>query len=423
MTMRERRPLGGLASRWPVAANVGYLLSSSLLAGALLYVVNIHLARTLSVADFGSLNYLLNFGIIAFQVSELGLNIQIQRDAAHAGGSARSYFPAALWVRIVVSVVTLVLAFPLILALPDTGDFSALAVLLLLTSTALDAVSQSLVSRLNGNENMGRTAAVNMARVATLAVLIYALAGSQNLLLISVVYTGASLARLVVAVFFVREDLKASTSCRSMKSFAIVKSSWPYGIIGLFSVVSARIEITFLGTMLDQTAVGLYSIAMMVMTAGSMASAAYVQSVWPSLVRSTSDASSFRSSYLRALWVPFGGALTIGILGWIYAEPLVTLVFTVRYADAVDSVRVMCVATGTMFLVALAGAALNASNLPRFAMAYAGGVACLKLVLCWLAIPEYGAVGAAWTTAISYGLGFCILHIVNTNFSPRDADR
>lgn len=106
-------------------------------------------------------------------------------------------------------------------------------------------------------------------------------------------------------------------------------------------------------------------------------------------------ADSYVQTYRRQAWLAL--ALGLGMIG--LAEPIVTIIWTARFAGSAAPLVGLGVALACSTMYSVNGASLTAMNDGRFVALMAFAALLLNLILNFLAIPRWGAVGAAWTTA------------------------
>ncbi len=112
---------------------------------------------------------------------------------------------------------------------------------------------------------------------------------------------------------------------------------------------------------------------------------------------------------LRRSGAPFGTRsiiLSVAAVGAsvgfvVFAEPLVTLLYQQRYADATDAARLLVVGQGIHFFTLLAFTTLVAAGRNRlYPIAMLVGVV-LNIALNVVLIPQYSYLGSGWATVVT----------------------
>ena len=126
-----------LSSKFFLIQNVSSLLISNLFSAAVFYSLYIYFTHIINVDDYGYLNLFLSFGLISFQISELGINIQAQRLSSKP--KVRYFFlNNAIRLRLFFVTITLILSFLFFIFFLEYNNFNLLiSFSLLMLSAAL----------------------------------------------------------------------------------------------------------------------------------------------------------------------------------------------------------------------------------------------------------------------------------------------
>jgi PST family polysaccharide transporter len=107
----------------------------------------------------------------------------------------------------------------------------------------------------------------------------------------------------------------------------------------------------------------------------------------------------------RLMHEMFAGMAVLGVAAWafvaLFAGPIVRIVYTAGYDDSAQVLRVLYLSVPGLYIATVA-TLLASSTLreKRAVLIMAAGVA-LNVALHLVAIPRYGALGAAWVTVVS----------------------
>src|SRR5690606_14171298 len=86
---------------------------------------------------------------------------------------------------------------------------------------------------------------------------------------------------------------------------------------------------------------------------------------------------------------------------WVISGDLIGLLFGERYEESARILKVLAFSAPIIFMAFSTGATLVTRENMRLKVTYMLMVAGLNVVLNILFIPEYGAIGAAYTTLVS----------------------
>jgi O-antigen/teichoic acid export membrane protein len=107
----------------------------------------------------------------------------------------------------------------------------------------------------------------------------------------------------------------------------------------------------------------------------------------------------------RLMHEMFAGMAVLGVAAWafvaLFAVPIIRIVYTASYDDSAQVLRVLYLSVPGLYIATVATLLASSTLRERRAvLIMATGVA-LNVALNLVAIPRYGALGAAWVTVIS----------------------
>jgi len=89
------------------------------------------------------------------------------------------------------------------------------------------------------------------------------------------------------------------------------------------------------------------------------------------------------------------------------AADLITLVYSSRYIEAADSLRILALGFGFLTIFFVLANIIMGSGKPMVVLIMVLSLVAMDIGLNILLIPKYGLIGAAWSTTISGFLGMC----------------
>ncbi len=182
--------------------------------------------------------------------------------------------------------------------------------------------------------------------------------------------------------------------------------SWrAFLLMGSFTVVTIiyfKIDVLMLAFMQGREAAGNYDNAYLFVEGVMFISAAAGTMLYPRLVKADGPAKAvlFDAVFKLILCLGLCGACGIALLG----EPFGRLLIGPLFDGALAPLAVLGFALPIMFVNGLLNRWLFSEHRERFALLCASAVAVFNVVGNWLAIPAYGAAGAATVTVLTEGL-------------------
>lgn len=189
----------------------------------------------------------------------------------------------------------------------------------------------------------------------------------------------------------------------------------PIGIRGMLKGMSFRVDAFMLGILRTSAEVGWYGAAYKFLEAGFFFTEAVGNSFQPAIAKAFGQKKKeivsdlYGRGYKILLVV---GGVAAGI-GFVYAEPIVTLVFGAEYLNSAPALRLlvlsMLMTFGTMISIAMFDAVgLQHKTVGSFFIALI-----LNVSLNALLIPRLGIMGAAWSTLLTEAYLAVVLFVVS----------
>jgi O-antigen/teichoic acid export membrane protein len=189
-----------------------------------------------------------------------------------------------------------------------------------------------------------------------------------------------------------------------------MKEAAPLALGAALDTVYFRIDIVMLAAIGTYSAVGFYSVGYKfsdllgaVPLAVVTPALTYMVAAWPK------DVPEFRRTFRHSLIILTVAALGAAVCFIVYAQPLVSTLYTERYADAADAARLLVVGQSLHFFTLLAFTTLVAVSRNRlYPIAMLVGVG-VNVALNFALIPDYSYEGSGWATVITEVLVLAVL--------------
>jgi PST family polysaccharide transporter len=184
---------------------------------------------------------------------------------------------------------------------------------------------------------------------------------------------------------------------------SLVRSSWPLLFAGMSSLLYLRIDVVMLGAMVGDHEVGIYGAATRLSEAWYFVPMILVASAQPTILRLRNEnydryLKILKFLYSTLFWLGLGISCVMSFI----STPLVTLLFGQSYAAAGTVLLVHVWAGIAVFLGVATSQFLIAEDLAWISMFRTMLGLAVNIALNLVAIPHWGALGAAVATVISY---------------------
>jgi len=407
-----RRRFEGRIAAQRVMMNAFWLSSDHVYRLSVSVVVNVWMARYLGPQQFGQLSFAAAFVALFSGLSTLGLDNVIVRDLARAPHTKELTLGSAWLIKFLGSAAAFILAIAVILWIRPDDALSFWLVVLFAGAFMFQSVDvvdmwfrSALKSRLSAVPKMVAITAGALGKSGLI------LAGAP---LIAFAWMGLAEAvvgsvALLGVFMWLGGELKA-WRIHSGRIWVLMKDAFPLALSAIVIIVYMRIDQVMLGEMLNDEAVGMYTVATKISEVFYFIPSAFVMSLVPALVQAReSDGANYLVRVEEMFSIVAIGAVLIAVPISVFANPLIQFVFGPNFTSAAPVLQIhiwalvfaaLGVASGQYLLLE----GLNGILLQRTALG-----AAVNILLNVLWIPRYGIVGAAWASLIAYGIATCFL--------------
>jgi O-antigen/teichoic acid export membrane protein len=398
----EARP--GLAR---AVGNAGWLVAERVAVLAVGFFVNVWFVRHLGPVQYGVFSYAVNFSALFGLFASLGLDSIVVRELARAPEADGELLGTALALRSGAAVLMWVLAVGTVLVLrADLLARSMVAVLsigsLAVAASVFDLWFQAKIA------SRGVVIARSGIFIAAAAVRCLLILADASLLVFGALVVATSLATAAAAYWLYRRARlpPKPLTFSAARARALLADGWPLIISSLSIVVYMKIDQVMLVAMVGESENGVYAVAVTLSEVWYFLPTAVSATVFPLVVEAYDrlDRDSFEGR-MQAFYdgmAALGYAIAVPIA--LVATPLVRTLYGEQYARAGTVLSIHVISFLFVSLGVARGRFLMAGNFTRFAMVTGVVAAVLNVLLNLLLIPVSGAVGAAWSTLVSYAV-------------------
>ena len=362
-------------------------------------VINVMVMRGLGVEGFGVYGYVLTLvGLTAF-ASNMGMERLLKREIARDEGLAGSMVAAGLGATTLLSLATGVFIVCWTLLVDGraevVGAAAFAAVALAIQSVALVPVAAFHAVRRMGL-GVGPNAIGRVVLVVATAALLWLRLGVMAVFAAQIL--DATITLVIVWRIYVQRIGTAGLATSWSAVRALVRTSVPFGLNALFVSVYLTVDVLLLGLIRDDAEVGIYRGAVMLLSLFPVVADTLSTGLYPRMARHLGDPERagaemrFAARILLAISIPaaVGGVLT--------AEPVMVFLGGAEFAASALPFAIMAPLLPLRYLNNGFGMALSALDRQEDRTRGAVLAAVVNVGLNLVAIPRYGAVGAAAVT-------------------------
>jgi O-antigen/teichoic acid export membrane protein len=386
-----------------IAKNSSVLLISQVLSYILTFFATIYIARYLGTDGFGILSFALAFTGMVSIFADMGLNTLVVREVARNKSSTDQFLTNVLVIKTILAVFTVLIVILVINALnypPET----VLVVYLLALSIILNSVYGVFNAIFQAHEKMEYQAVGQIINSATLfAIVLMAIYLNLSVVAFAFNYLVTSAVVLVYSVIiflwkFYWPKFRVDISFWK----PALQEAWPYGLIGIFSMVYVWIDSFFLSFFQGNEAVGIYNAAYRLVLVFLFIPTVFNLSIFPVMsqfyINSQNSLRMTVGKYFDFM-VLIGTPLAVGTL--IMASEIILLIFGASFSESIIALQILIWSTLFIFLnsplVQLMSAIDKQSTLSKIV------ALCMvvNVILNLIFIPRFSYLAASIITVIT----------------------
>jgi O-antigen/teichoic acid export membrane protein len=384
--------------------NTAILLANNISGALLAFIITAVIGRGLGVEGLGQYSFVVACVAPLAAVADFGMGSLITRDVAQNQAMAWPFLRATRRVLLPIASLLLIatwLATPLLHIAPVAAGGLALVALLIV----LDPWYGLYTALFRAFQRMTPIFVVNVGGLALQLILsVIAVAGGAGLIGVATVLVLINVVQLLATwIWWRRYHPAASPGSALLPSRDILRRALPFAIAGILSVLQSRLSFLLLWHLAGDGPVGLYSAASRFVEAGRLVPAAFFGALFPALASLAEHPIAMRRTFIRASGAVTGFAVAFGLAMTLVGGLLIRLVYGPERASFGGAVPVLTVLAWSLIPALLRSVLVlyhYSLGRERFVNTVILLVLIGQLLVGWLLIGRWGAVGAALTAAI-----------------------
>ena len=386
-------------------ANTTWLMTGRLVTMAVTLVVGIYIARYLGPQQYGLLSYAVSFVALFSIFSTLGLDQIVVKELISSPNSTPSVLGTVFRLKLGGAVTVILLLSTILLV---SGESPETKLLILIISTGLIFQSFSVIDFYFQSRVLSKYVVIaHVVQVLFSAILKLSLiALKANLIFFAIAILIDSLLVAIGLIYFYTHHNKKSIPAWNFDrtlAWELLRKSWPLALSGLVVTIYMKIDQVMLKELLNPEAVGRYAVAARISEIWYFIPGLIVQSLFPAIISLKSSKSEHYKRSLQQLHDFLSmAALIIAIPVCLFAESLIEFLYGSSFSDAGLILSIHIWAGLLVFPGNIRAHLIVLEDQQLIALVFRSIGAVLNIVLNFLLIPRYGAVGAAWATLASY---------------------
>lgn len=385
--------------------NAGWLLSDRIFRMGISLLIGVWTARYLGPTLYGQLSYALAFSMLFCPIGDLGLDGVVQREILLYPTSKNKAIGTSFILTAVGGLLSVVFAVTGIFLVRPTDTLTHLLVLIMasgLIFQAFIAIEYWYESQVQSKKIVAaKFSAFLITNLLKIFILIF------HGPLIAFAWVGlveAAIGALGLVIIYQRDGFSVSNWEFSLTTtLKLLHNSWPIILSGIMTTISMRIDQVMLGEMMGESEVGIYSVAVKLTETWNFLPLVVCSSSFPAIMNSWAGDKELFYKQIQKFYnlMAFIG-YCIAILVTVFSGLIIKLLFGASYYQSGPLLSVLIWVVVIMNLSSARTLFLISMNWNRllFVTLLCGTI--LNILLNYLLIPKYGAMGAAIATIASY---------------------
>jgi O-antigen/teichoic acid export membrane protein len=391
-------------------ANTSWIFGEQMLRIFAGLLIGVWVARFLGPGQFGLFSYASAFVSLFGAIAKLGLDSIVVRNLAQEPALRNVYMGTAFWLKLIGAFLTLAIV---ALATRFSSNDSTTNLYIFIIAGGIVFQSFEVVDFYFQSRVLSKFVSIckiSQLLISSLIKLYLILIGADLFwfVLLSVVDQISLAISLYIAYryqkigsFFWYFDFSLANK--------MLRNSWPLIVSGLLSMLYMRIDQIMVREMLGDHAAGIYSAALRLSEVWYFIPLIISNSLFPAIINAKKIDTLLYYSRLKKLYnVSVLLALSLAIPMTFLSDWLVTFLFGYEYIEAGSILAIHIWTIIFIFLSAANVSFLIAENLQRFLFYATAICAATNVMLNFLLIPIYGAIGAAYAILATQIVGMLL---------------
>lgn len=391
-----------ISIRRVIAKNTGIQMAGHLISLCIGLAATAILSRHLGIEGFGKFNYIFAFYYFFLTLNDFGINTVLVREISKKKQMADELVGSILVLKTLISILSVIIAWIAITLmnfprnLRDSMYLYAL-VLPMITLQLPSVIFQVLLK-------MEYPTVLGVLKSLTgflFLIMVITLSFGLKAIVLTLVITELMFTLLVLICSrkYVRPVFRIDPGLW----VNVLRSSMIIGMTGLFVSIINRADFIMLERMTDLTQVGLYSAAYRLTNFWDAFPLMFMSTVYPLMSSyAAENPDRLRNLYQKSLLSLTSVALPLGIAVTALAPIIVTIVFGAAYKSAALGLQVLIWSKVFIYLAISGGNLLISIGREKVNLSILASASLINIALNFMWIPQFGFVGAAFSTSITY---------------------
>lgn len=399
-------------------ANTSWLFFEKVLRILVSFAITIFVIRYLGPKDFGLFSYVLSFFILFSPISILGLEHIVVREIVKLPGKSNELLGTTFFLRAAGALLTI---FLIAVTLLLTGEELSTSVLILLASVSSLFQAFSVIDYYFRAKVQAKFSAYAFSASVLLSAILKGtlILIKAPLIYFVMAYTAEFIFLSAGLIWVYKYNKLKIIDWKFSKELAVslLKDSWPLMLTGIVVIIYMKIDQIMIKHMINEEAVGYYAAAVRICEAWYFIPVVICNSLFPAIVNARNVSLKLYNNRLQKLYdILAWMAIAIAVPVTIFSGSIINILFGSEFSQSAPVLTIYIWAGVAVFLGVASSQYLITENFTKISFIRSLLGMIVNVVLNFILIPEYGIIGAAIATLVSYAVAtFSILFFKKTS--------
>ena len=384
--------------------NTGWMFAEKILFMIVAFLVGIYVARYLGPTQYGLLNYAFSFVFIFQAFSKLGLDGIVTRNLIQRPNDKSKLLGTSIILKLIGSVIGLLIV--LISIQFTSSDYETKIMVVIIAGGMLfnsfevgrfffESIVKAKYNAMAGSASV----------IVSSGFKVFLIISGADLVWFAVAYSVEIVIRGIGFIALYQLKNKDISSWKFDKSIlkSLLRDSWPLMLSSIAVMLYMRIDQIMIKEMLGAEAVGNYVAAVKISELWYFIPIVINNSLFPAIIDAKNKGERFYYKRLQQLFnLLIWSSVFIAVPIFFLSPFIISQLFGNVYISAAPVLSIHIWSAIFIFMNNTVGKWHIAENLTKLLLYRTALGALINIGLNFILIPEYGIIGAAWSTLISY---------------------
>jgi len=391
-------------------ANMSWLFAEKMFRMIIGFTVGVYVARRLGPEKFGILNYAISFVAIFSCLISLGFDQIVVRELVKQPDRRDTLLGTVFMLRLAGFILML---FGVTAGLAISGnDWSTNLIVIVIAAGYLFQIFQAIEVYFQAKV-LSKYIAISQVIAWTIISVFRALFAFWNVPLLYFAYleVGNMLLTSVAYVISYYINGKAISKWVFERNVAksLLKNSWPLFLAGITGVIYLRIDQVMIKSMLGDSDVGYYSVAVRLVELWYFLPMVICSAVFPAIIKAKEISEELYLMRLKKMFaIMFWLAIAIALPISFFGKYIIFVLYGSEYSQATPILMIYIWRTIFCFVGVASSSYLVSENLQKYSLIFSFIGAVVNVIMNYILINQIGVTGSAWA---ALGTNLSIVYI------------